>query len=304
MQAAVAYCNTVTTTDTARPRTVSVELAEQLKLVRADKTGTSLARFPDFMVVGPQRTGTTWLHANLREHPEVFFSEPKELFFFNRLVERDHLKFTSDRLDYYLRFFSDSPQHWIYKQARALVRHRRLYLPRVRGEATASYAALPEEVIAEITTLNPSIRIIMMLRDPVERAWSHARKDLVRNPGRSMLDVSDQQWQEFFAAPYQLACARYQQNLERWQDYLQPGNALVLPYDDVSLRPSELLLETMRFLGVTDDARYVGDLAEQRVNPAGDSSMPDHHREFLEDLLSLEIVDYHTLVDSSASSLR
>ena len=32
--------------------------------------------------------------------------------------------------------------------------------------------------------------------------------------------------------------------------------------------------------------------------------MPDHHREFLEDLLSLEIVDYHTLVDSSASSLR
>lgn len=292
----VAYCNTVTATDTARPRTVSVELAEQLKLVRADKTGTSLARFPDFMVVGPQRTGTTWLHANLREHPEVFFSEPKELFFFNRLGERDHKKFTSDRIDYYLRFFSDSPQHWIYKQARALARHRRLYLPRVRGEATASYAALPEEVIAEITALNPAIKIIMMLRDPVERAWSHAQKDLVRNAGRKMDDVSDQQWQEFFADPYQLACARYQQNIERWRRHLKTGNALLLLYDDVSQRPAELLRETMRFLGVSDDPRYVGDLAERRVNPAGGSSIPGQQREFLEQLLADEIRQYRMLV--------
>ena len=103
-------------------------------------------------------------------------------------------------------------------------------------------------------------------------------------------------WQEFFADPYQLACARYQQNIERWRRHLKTGNALLLLYDDVSQRPAELLRETMRFLGVSDDPRYVGDLAERRVNPAGGSSIPGQQREFLEQLLADEIRQYRMLV--------
>ena len=51
---------------------------------------TSGARpLPDFLIIGPQRTGTTWLHAHLRFHPQIFLSEPKELYFFSSLEQRD-----------------------------------------------------------------------------------------------------------------------------------------------------------------------------------------------------------------------
>ena len=44
------------------------------------------------------------------------------------------------------------------------------------------------DLIDEVVTLNPEIRVVLMVRDPVERAWSHAKKDLVRNRGRRFED--------------------------------------------------------------------------------------------------------------------
>ena len=80
-----------------------------LRNVHVSRRDLSLASFPDFLIVGPQRTGTTWLHANLREHQEIFLAEPKEIFFFNRLKTPDHPKFESNDLSWYLKFFRDSP---------------------------------------------------------------------------------------------------------------------------------------------------------------------------------------------------
>ena len=57
-------------------------IRRQLRHVRVSDPAVRLERFPDFFIVGPQRTGTTWLHAHLRFHPQIFLAEPKELFFF------------------------------------------------------------------------------------------------------------------------------------------------------------------------------------------------------------------------------
>ena len=59
-----------------------------------------LTRFPDFLILGPQRTGTTWLHAHLRYHPQIFLTEPKELYFFSSLKTRDPRRFVTDQLDH------------------------------------------------------------------------------------------------------------------------------------------------------------------------------------------------------------
>ena len=156
----------------------------KLRWVKVPEEGISLERFPDFLIVGPQRTGTTWLHAHLRFHPEIFLSEPKEIFYFSRLKTPESAKFQSDDLGWYLSFFRDPLWRRAAKTAIALWKYRAFYHPRVRGEATASYAAMDRDVIAEIAALNPDIRVILMIRNPIDRAWSHARKDLVRNTGR------------------------------------------------------------------------------------------------------------------------
>lgn len=275
-----------------RRRALDEATRAKLRYVKVGRSEIDLSFFPDFLIAGPQRTGTTWLHANLRFHPQVYLAEPKELFFFSRLKTPDHPRFQSDRLEWYLKFFRREPL-WrrLAKTAICLCRSRALYRPRLRGEATASYAALDSDVIAEIAALNPAIKVIMMLRNPVDRAWSHAKKDLARNRGRRMEEVSDEELRRFFTGAYQRRCARYAENCDNWCAHLRPGHLLVGFFDDVRARPRELLLEVMRFLGIAAEERYIPAGVAKSINPTPPERIPPHHREFLEDLLLPEVLE-------------
>ncbi|MCX8072790.1 MAG: sulfotransferase domain-containing protein [Candidatus Binatia bacterium] len=269
------------------------QLTEQqrarLRYVQVPARLPSLERFPDFLIIGPQRTGTTWLHAHLRFHPQVLLSEPKELFFFSRLKHPEDPRFRSSSLAWYLERFRDPWPWYVYKSWFCLWHYRERYRPLVRGEATASYAALEEDIIAEIVCLNPEIKVITMVRDPVERAWSHAKKDLVRNRGRSLGEVSDEEFVAFFNEPYQRRCAQYVQNVERWARYLRRGNLFVGLFEDIAWRPEELLLDVMAFLGVRASKQYIRADVRAPVNPSGGSEVPPRFRKILEALLAEEI---------------
>lgn len=268
---------------------ISETVREQLRWVRVSNPNVDLTRFPDFLIIGPQRTGTTWLHANLRYHPQIFLAEPKELFFFSRLQTPADPRFESNELAWYLQFFRDPLWRYLGKTAIALRRYRRFYRPRVRGEATASYAAIDPDVIREIVLLKPDIKAIMMIRDPVDRAWSHAKKDLVRKTKRKVSEVPDDEFQRFFADPFQLDCARYARNHDQWASRLRGGHLRAWIFDDVQRRPEALLTEVMDFLGVDSDRRYVGELARETVNPTAGAEIPEHHRLFLERLFDDEL---------------
>jgi hypothetical protein len=244
-----------------------------------------LDRFPDFLILGPQRTGTTWLHAHLRYHPQIFLTEPKELYFFSCIKTRDPKRFVSDELAWYLRFFHDPLWRVALKTGICLWQHRERYRPIVRGEATASYAALDPDVIADITLLNPDIKAILMIRNPIERAWSHAKKDIVRERNRRVADVSAEEFRAFFSDQYQRRCAAYVDQHEAWSARLRPGNLLVGRFDDIATRPEELLLEVMRFLGVRSERRYIARGVRNPVNPTEAARIPEQHRRFLEELL-------------------
>jgi hypothetical protein len=262
---------------------------ERLRYVRVDPGPVDLGRFPDFLVIGPQRTGTTWLHENLRDHPDIFWPRLKEIFFFSRLKQPDHPKFRSNQLSWYLDQFHDAPWMWAIKTFFCLRASGRLYRPRVFGEATASYAAMDRDLIEEVVALNPDVRAIMMVRNPVERAWSHAKKDLVRNRGRAFSDVGDEEWREFFSDPYQRRCAQYAENFDNWSACLKPGHLMLGRFDDIGSRPEQLLLEVMRFLGVDADPRYLGRAVREAVNPTAGEAVPEKHRLFLEQLLGEDI---------------
>ncbi len=252
-------------------------------------SNADLRSFPDFLIVGPQRTGTTWLHAHLRYHPQIMLSEPKEIFFFSSLARPDSPRYRSNELSWYLRFFHEPWWRLALRNAISLWRYRERYRPRVRGEATASYAALSPEIIREITMLKPDIKVILMIRNPIDRAWSHAKKDLVRNRDRKFADVSAAEFEQFFRDPYQRQCARYVENIDNWSASLRPDHLLVGLFDDVYLRPEALLLEVMRFLGVVTDRRYISAEVRQRVNPTESSTIPEQYRRFLEELLEDDV---------------
>ncbi len=104
---------------------------------------------PDFLCVGAQKSGTTSIHDILNAHPEVFVPREKELHFFD-----DNKNFTRGH-EYYERFF------------------KAVQNETAVGEITPSYMFL-EDVPGRIrATLSDGVRLIFMLRNPADRAFSH-----------------------------------------------------------------------------------------------------------------------------------
>ncbi|WNJ19749.1 sulfotransferase domain-containing protein [Pontibacter sp. G13] len=316
------------------------DVLSQLRHVRTFNNSTKVSgQFPDFLIVGPQRTGTTFLTANLRYHPELFLSNPKELYFFSRLTESPgkgslHLEnfkwklasknpqrffrevakvayfdmyktgsYKSDQLEWYMSFFKDDPITKLKKQQYFKQTFGAAYKPKVWGEATASYSVLPDSVIQDIVLLNPDIKAILMVRDPIKRAWSHAKKDLMRNAMRSYEEVPQDSWFEFFNREFQLKCADYVQNIQRWEKHLKPGNLKVCRFEDVKQKPHELLLDIHGFLGVTPDPAFLPKKDMQKsVNQTDKLEVPPKYHDYLHNLLNRQISELDTYVGSMASS--
>jgi hypothetical protein len=219
-------------------------------------------------------------------------SDPKELFFWSSLKTPESPRFVSAELAWYLRFFDEPAERRASRDAECLRRHGVSYRPLVRGEATASYAALDADVIDEICALNPAIKIILTVRHPVDRAWSHAKKDLARKLERPVDSVPASELEEFFTGPYQLRCARYGWCIANWRSRLRPGHLYVGSFDDLRSRPEELLRDVMRLLGVREDLRYGAARARDVINATSSERIPERHRRFLEELLAGEIAEF------------
>lgn len=103
---------------------------------------------PNFLIVGAARAGTTSLYYYLKQHPDVFMSPKKEIDFFD--VDKNFEK----GLDWYERYFEG------YTGQKAI------------GEASPLYMYL-EKVPKRIAKVIPDVKLIFILRNPVDRAYSH-----------------------------------------------------------------------------------------------------------------------------------
>lgn len=280
---------------------IPASVRRRLRYCTVESERLSLERFPDFLIVGPQRTGTTWLHQVLTRHPEVFLTDPKEIFYFSRLKDgAANPRFESTLLDWYLAQFRPRWTRRVASQWRCLTRYGRPWRPLVRGEATASYAAMDADLVDEVAALRPGVKALFMVRHPVERAWSHAKKDLSRNRGRRAEDVTDDEWKAFFRDPYQLRCARYEENLATWRSRLGDAGVFVGTFEEVEESPERLLARVTAFLGVSGDERYVDPvLLRHTVNPTHGSEVPAKWRGFLEELLAAEIDGWARVVEAT-----
>jgi len=272
---------------------------EKLSICKADAGAKFLNCFPDFLILGPQRTGTTWLAVNLMHHPEVFMPHQKELYYFSTVDKPKKRANVSNRLEWYLSNFHESFYSIARKEIEMLIRFRIPYSPRVRGEGTATYAAgISNAVMNELVTLNPDIKCILMIRNPIKRAWAHAKMDLM-NVSRMNAKVRDveacsrDELLDFVHSSYQVNCGKYRNQIDRWNSYLKPGNLFIGFFDNLTEDPVNLLLSVYHFLGVESDTRFVTDLAFKKIGATDKGSsqreMPPFVRSALENLFADEL---------------
>ncbi|MEZ6038654.1 MAG: sulfotransferase [Planctomycetota bacterium] len=269
-------------------------IRDRLRFVGRERPDYDLRSFPDFLIIGPQRTGSTWLHENLIMHPQVFMPQRKELYYFSVLQYPEahpaHLAAAQRDLDWYLDHFRLSVEQFAELDTWSRRRFDVPYAPRVSGEGTASYAAtLSPEMIEEIVTLNPSIRVLTFVRDPIERTWSHAKKDLLRETGRELEEVPEAEWFDFFGSWYAHRCGHSEEYLPAWRAAVPADQLLVAKFRDIARRPVELLAEIARFLGIDDDPRFMLKPG-QPVNTTEVLEIPANLRARLEELFGVEVL--------------
>ncbi|WP_309397071.1 sulfotransferase domain-containing protein [Cerasicoccus maritimus] len=277
---------------------ISIQKSD-LRYCEIDGESLSSNAFPDFLIVGPQRTGTTWLAENLAVHPEILFSTPKEMFYFNRLTQPDHPQFETRSLEWYLDYFRLSPKERLCRQIAYFRYYKQLFRIKAIGEGTASYAAmLPPETIDEILTLNPEIKVIIMLRNPIKRAWAHLKIDisnqsLYNAKYRTIEDIPSAEVEAFLTSDYQRGCGNFSAIHSLWKSKVATGNLFVGLFDDLRDNPEQLLLDTMRFIGVQAHEKFLTHRMGKVVSPTDKKNdkraLPERYEAILRDLFANEI---------------
>lgn len=214
-------------------------------------------RWPDFLVIGAQKAGTTWLWKQLRTHPQVRIPPKKEIHFFDREILSKSL-------------------HW-YQQQVADPNGTAV----VRGEKTPCYAHLKARSIRLIRELMPNVKVVLLLREPAERAWSQARMEISQFNKRE-LTVRDTMRCIFNTGLLRnRRRTDYRRIVENWLSVFPEDQVFIGFYDQIELQPTALLQRICSFLGVEDHSTTAGSTPSDRVWKSPSMSMPRSVRWYL-----------------------
>jgi hypothetical protein len=172
---------------------------------------------PDFAYIGTSKAGSTWLFNALAHHPDVHLASSKGLYYFDQHFDQGR--------QWYLDQFAGAGE------ASAV------------GEISHSYLSSPEAA-ARIAEFNPRMRLLVCLREPVDRAFSDYL-DLVKN---GQFDGSFTTALDRF--PRLLDRGRYATHLQRYLDRFPAEQLLVSLFDDLRQDPQGYADEVFDFLGV------------------------------------------------------
>ena len=179
---------------------------------------------PNFIVAGTQKAATTWLHECLNEHPEVFVPKVKEVHFFCK--EPCGKSKNNLGTGWYISQFPDN------KSFKAI------------GEISVDYMYY-EHIAKEIFNFNPNMKILFILRNPVDRAYSAywmSKRHKSNMP----------EFQEFIRVDHEIIDRGFYYNqIERYFEFFKK-NIKIFVYEDLLKNPEAFIKEVYSFLNVDD----------------------------------------------------
>jgi Sulfotransferase domain len=219
------------------------------------------------------RCGSTWLYEALKCHPDIQLSESKELdfFFMRQMLQHD--------LDWYEAHFA--PEDGGERRP-------------VRGEISPSYARLKRWQVNRIAKLLPELRIILILRHPIERLWSQTLYDFGRLGGRDIRKVGLLEFLRQLERPRSRLSSDYYYIVKTWLDAFGEDAVYVGFFDELRDQPGNFVDAVLRHIGATTPWSLPAKLNRNRVWAT--SKLVKHERKIPE-IVQWYIAD--RLVDST-----
>lgn len=272
--------------------------------------------FPHFFCIGAQKSGTTWLYHNLKDHPQIWLPPVKEIRYFNFADRRPWLiSLLSDQrgrailykrvknawpylkkgqyIQWYLRYFL-LPRHdgW----------YAALFSPKatqIAGDITPAYATVNEHIVTHIYSLKPELKIIYLLRNPMTRVWSHGAMKFW-NWGDGIDAIDEETIKNFLDERETIRRSRYIETLRIWKQVYPKEQIFIGFFEQLKDNPSQLLKEICDFLEV--DASYIPLSVEQRVKAGHYTSIPARWASYLAEQHHEEIKRLHERFNNNSTA--
>lgn len=217
-------------------------------------------KLPNFFVVGAARSGTTSLYNYLKQHPDIYLSPIKEPNYFARNIDTSKFKgsFKKNGNFNYKKYLKGKMnkiihQAWVQDFKDYVKLFKNVKNEKVIGEFSVIY--LFSKVAAkEIYKFNPNSKIIMLLRNPIERAFSHYKMDVnAKVTNKSIFKLKEDY--NFKDAKYGtrslcLEFSSYYEQVKRYLDIFPKKNVKILFFEDLKKNPKKVVKEVCKFLGV------------------------------------------------------
>lgn len=271
----------------------------------------------DFICIGAQKAGTTWLYQRLKSLPDFSMPPIKEIHYFdrsptypthnklaittfkerkknakwlgnvNRLIENTDDKFIAD---WYKRFYlEDYNDEWYLSLFNDL--------DGITGDITPGYSILSEKDVSHLFDLLPDVKIIFLLRNPVDRAWSQFR---YLHGART---ISLDKMKSFLNTPNQLLKSDYLSTLKIYEGNVRQNQIMIGFYDAIKNNPLKFLKEIVSFLGGQEDQLEKANLSNID-NASQMATIPQDLRQYLNEKYSSSIHQLSERFGSYASVWR
>ena len=211
------------------------------------KINAPFHKLPDFLIIGAEKCGTTSLFQYIIEHPDVYSGRGKEIYFFDKQYFKG--------IHWYKLFFPVKTKNIFQKNTM------------ISGEATPrclNHPLAPKR----IKKIMPNVKLIVLLRNPIDRAYSHYQMEHAY--GRDKLSFEEsiriennriqgefQKMEEdgtYYSPKFywysHLTSGIYWEQLERWFKYFPRKQFLIIQSEELFEKPSEVYNQALEFLGL------------------------------------------------------
>lgn len=175
---------------------------------------------PQFVIIGAVKAATTWIHNQLQDNPAIYLPAPEPHFF-----SQDFALGT----DHYRGLFTNAQPG------------------QMLGEKSADYFAHPQAA-ARMSAIMPDARLVLQLRNPVDRAYSDYkmlyRRGTVTGPPEKYLTQPDNEQPRF------LEDGLYAKHLKRWLHHFDRDQIEFLLFEDIRNAPTKVVADVCKHIGV------------------------------------------------------
>jgi len=184
---------------------------------------------PNFLCIGSERCASTWLYYVLEKHPEIKVSRPKELKFFSK-------NFISQSFqDYFSHFDPEEGED----------------IKPLRGEMSVQYARLSIRRVKTIKKLLPDLKIIFLIRNPIDRTWSAACSEFGHIRGRKLQNIADLEYMVYSLRPRSLQYSNYYRTLKIWKKVFGKDAVLICLSEEIRKNPEIQIQKILSHIGAS-----------------------------------------------------